>query len=284
MTHPLFEGTRELARRFREERRGRSRPSSEEFLDAQRESPAYPAGIAREQWVALLDAMRNVREAEIDSQVSEWIEQLPVLDPTLVPSTLRLAEPLAADGERTVVSAQVPAEDARYIDRRYRIVRVLGEGAFGKVFLVQDKLQNEHELALKLIKKEHTATSEALVRFKNEILLLRVLNHPGIPQIFNDGISEDGEFYYTMAYVAGRTLDDVIRKEAPLDPLRIVRITKQIIDVLDYAHARGAIHRDLKPGNIFLLHAGTPKEQVRVLDFGIAKVLSREGILEHAQT
>ncbi len=282
MTHPLFEGSRELARRFRKERRARSTLAAEEFLAKQQPGAHYPADIARAQWVELLDVVRNASDKAVDGLITEWLDrQLPSTSGD-VQATMPLDPGL--DVTLPTPAGPVPAQDAQFIDRRYRIERVLGEGAFGKVFLVKDKLQNDHELALKLIKKEHTATSEALVRFKNEILLLRVLNHPGIPQIFNDGISEDGEFYYTMAYVAGRTLDDVIRKEAPLDPTRIVRITKQVLDVLDYAHAQGAIHRDLKPGNIFLLHAGTPKEQVRVLDFGIAKVLSREGILEHAQT
>ncbi len=282
MTHPLFEGSRELARRFRKERRARSTLTAEEFLAAERPSEHYPAGIAQAQWIELLDVLRDASSQKVDGLIADWIaRQLPA---TVGGAQATLPLDPGLDVTLPTPAGPPPAQDAQFIDRRYRIVRVLGEGAFGKVFLVKDKLQNDHELALKLIKKEHTATSEALVRFKNEILLLRVLNHPGIPQIFNDGISEDGEFYYTMAYVAGRTLEDVIRKEAPLDPTRIVRITKQVLDVLDYAHAQGAIHRDLKPGNIFLLHAGTPKEQVRVLDFGIAKVLSREGILEHAQT
>lgn len=280
MTHPNLDGTKDLARRFRKGRRARASLSAEKFLDAEASSASYPAGIARAQWVELLDVLRNAPDAELDTLIGEWLARQSTNDADAASQTL----PLESDPESTLVAPPPPAEQVKYIDRRYRIVRMLGEGAFGKVFLVKDKLQNESELALKLIKKEHTATSEALMRFKNEILLLRVLNHPGIPQIFNDGITDDGEFYYTMAYVEGRTLDDVIRKEAPLDPLRIVRITKQILDVLDYAHGRGAIHRDLKPGNIFLLHAGTAKEQVRVLDFGIAKVLSREGILEHAQT
>jgi hypothetical protein len=110
---------------------------------------------------------------------------------------------------------------------------VLGEGAFGKVFLVKDKLQNDSELALKLIKKEHTATSEALMRFKNEILLLRVLSHPGIPQIFNDGRTPAGEYYYTMAYVEGVTLSQVLKEKGSLPPERVVRIVSQILDVLD---------------------------------------------------
>jgi serine/threonine protein kinase len=298
MGHPLQQGTQKLARRYRAARRAEPSLSAEQFLARQSEADHDRGQIPRAQWIELLDVLRNAPEPEVDGLIDQWLEQqIPRTSPEASDSPGPSGERTRVEGDATLPLVEdpaatlktepappPPAENVQHIDRRYRIVRVLGEGAFGKVFLVQDKLQNDQELALKLIKKEHTATSEALVRFKNEILLLRVLNHPGIPQIFNDGMSEDGEFYYTMAYVAGRTLDDVIRKEAPLDPMRIVRITKQVLDVLDYAHARGAIHRDLKPGNIFLLHAGTPKEAVRVLDFGIAKVLSREGILEHAQT
>ena len=219
MTHPLFEGSRELARRFRKERRARSTLTGEKFLAAEQPSAAYPAGIAQAQWLELLEAIRDAKSTSVDGLIADWLERQLPSTPKNAAATLALDPGL--DVTLPTPAAPVPAQDAKFIDRRYRIERVLGEGAFGKVFLVKDKLQNDHELALKLIKKEHTATSEALVRFKNEILLLRVLNHPGIPQIFNDGISEDGEFYYTMAYVAGRTLEDVIRKEAPLDPTRM---------------------------------------------------------------
>jgi formylglycine-generating enzyme required for sulfatase activity/tRNA A-37 threonylcarbamoyl transferase component Bud32 len=177
-----------------------------------------------------------------------------------------------------------PPADAPLIDRRYRTLRVLGEGGHGKVLLVEDTLQKGQKLALKLLKTQHLASGDLLARFRNEIVVLRALSHPGIPQIYNDGLTESGEFYFTMAYVEGETLATLIRRDAPLAPDRIVRLTRQILEVLDYAHKQGAVHRDLKPGNIFVIDAGKPTERVKVLDFGIAKLLSHEGVLEHAVT
>ncbi|MCC7011313.1 MAG: protein kinase [Planctomycetes bacterium] len=202
----------------------------------------------------------------------------------------RANAPSVGEDPTAPLHPKVPAQPAgggaagEWIDRRYRVVRLLGEGGFGKVLLVEDKLQRNQKLALKLLKTPRDAPEELLTRFRNEIVVLRALSHPGIPQIFNDGVTESGDFYFTMAFVEGDTLTSIIRRDAPLAPERIVRITKQILDVLDYAHKKGAIHRDLKPANVFVIDAGTPNERVKVLDFGIAKLLSNEGLLENAMT
>ena len=176
-----------------------------------------------------------------------------------------------------------PEDESNYFDGRYRKISLLGEGGYGKVFLVADKMHDGERVALKVIRKVHTS-ADLGQRFRNEIRVLRALTHPGIPAIFNDGTTSDGELYYTMSFVDGRTLSDVLLEEAPLDIERIVRMGLQLLDVLVYAHAQGVVHRDLKPSNIILLDAGTEKERVQVLDFGIAKILRHEGLLEQART
>jgi predicted Ser/Thr protein kinase len=169
-------------------------------------------------------------------------------------------------------------------DGRYAKVRLLGRGGFGEVYLVEDRLQGNERLALKLILPSHGTTPEFERRFRNEIRVLRSLQHEGIPQIYNDGRTAQGEFYFTMAFVEGRPLDAVLRERRTLPPQRVANIVRQLVSVLDYAHARGVVHRDLKPGNVLLVGEGTEKERVRVLDFGIAKILNREGGLELAVT
>ncbi len=184
----------------------------------------------------------------------------------------------------TLAAGGKAPEPAGRFDDRYRVVKTLGAGGFGKVLLVEDELHQNERLALKVILPEHSAAPEFEQRFRNEIRILRAMRHPGIPQIFNDGRTKEGEFYFTMEFVEGATLEEITRKHAPLPPERIVRLTRQILAVLDYAHGHDVVHRDLKPSNIVVVQPGTDGEQVKILDFGIAKVLRKEGPLSNALT
>ena len=167
---------------------------------------------------------------------------------------------------------------------RYRFLRRLGAGGFGRVDLVADTWRKREKVALKVLLPQHLDKEEFGSRFQNEISVLRAMQHPGISQIYNDGRTETGEYYYTMEYVDGVSLEDVLDAEGHLGPQRIVRLVRQMIDILDYAHGQGVVHRDLKPANILIVNEGTDHEQVKILDFGIAKIMRREGILEFAQT
>lgn len=167
---------------------------------------------------------------------------------------------------------------------RYRFLRRLGAGGFGRVDLVADTWRKREKVALKVLLPQHLDKEEFGSRFQNEISVLRAMQHPGISQIYNDGRTETGEYYYTMEYVDGVSLEDVLDAEGHLGPQRIVRLVRQMIDILDYAHGQGVVHRDLKPANILIVNEGTENEQVKILDFGIAKIMRREGILEFAQT
>ncbi len=212
-----------------------------------------------------------------------WIER--VVPGELERELAQLDELLAGELDATVPLPTVPlAEAGELFDRRYRIAKVLGQGGFGKVFLVEDTFHSNERLALKLVLPEHQEKSEFARRFKNEIRVLRTLQHPGIPQIFNDGITDAGEAYFTMAFVVGRSLDDVLREKGVLPPLQVVRYVRQILSILEYAHGRGVVHRDLKPANVIVEREGEDDEQLQILDFGIAKILRREGALEHAMT
>ena len=191
----------------------------------------------------------------------------------------------AADGgaiDRTE-SLDSPSE-AQLFDGRYRILDTLGEGGFGKVYLVEDTYQSDEKLALKLIKAEHQNTDAFAKRFQLEIRVLRALRHEGIPPIYNDGITPGGEVYFTMAYVPGRSLQEILRSGRQLTPLEIASYVRQMVDILDYAHGQGIVHRDLKPGNVLVQNDGTDDARVQILDFGIAKVLKKEGALESAVT
>lgn len=261
---PAGDAQRDLILEFLERRRSGEQLSVEDFA---RQHPAEgPALVSR-----LTEALRSFED-----------------DPTLSP-----APGLEAPGE----TLEIPGEDggadpgqergaapAQRIDGRYEVVRLLGQGGFGKVFLVRDRFYQGELRALKTILASYSSQPEFERRFQNEIRVLRALSHKGIPQIYNDGRTREGGFYYTMAFVEGETLSEAIKKEAPLRPDRIVRLVRQMLAIIEYAHAKSVVHRDLKPANVMLLKAGSPDEEVRILDFGIAKVLRPEGDLEGAQS
>ncbi len=205
------------------------------------------------------------------------------LDQELATLSLTTPKGAQAPGEQPT-SISAPAGGAETIDGRYGIVRELGRGGFGVVHLVEDLLHGGLRRALKMVLPLHARNPEFEKRFRNEIAAMRGLAHEGIPQIFNDGRTGDGSFYYTMAYVEGRSLADVLKESGPLPPERIVRIVRQMIAILEYAHGRGIVHRDLKPSNVLLVGAGGESERVRVLDFGIAKILEGQGEVEGALT
>jgi eukaryotic-like serine/threonine-protein kinase len=149
---------------------------------------------------------------------------------------------------------------------RYRIERHLGEGGMASVYLCAD-LKHKRNVALKLLKPELAAVLGA-ERFVQEITTTASLQHPHILPLFDSG-SADGFLYYVMPYVEGETLRAKLDRETQLSVDEAVRIAREVLDALDYAHQHGIVHRDVKPENI-LLHGG----HAMVADFGIALALS----------
>jgi serine/threonine-protein kinase len=148
----------------------------------------------------------------------------------------------------------------------YRIERHLGEGGMASVYLCAD-LKHKRNVALKLLKPELAAVLGA-ERFVQEITTTASLQHPHILPLFDSG-SADGFLYYVMPYVEGETLRAKLDRETQLGVDEAVRIAREVLDALDYAHQHGIVHRDVKPENI-LLHGG----HAMVADFGIALALS----------
>ncbi len=157
---------------------------------------------------------------------------------------------------------------------RYRIERELGQGGMATVYLAHD-LKHDRKVALKVLKPELAAVLGA-ERFVVEIRTTAALQHPHILPLFDSGRAEGrrgGEaesfLYYVMPYIEGETLRDKLNRETQLGIDEAVRIARDVLDALDYAHRHGVIHRDIKPENI-LLHDGRPM----VADFGIALAVS----------
>lgn len=158
-------------------------------------------------------------------------------------------------------SGLLQAEDLRRPIQieRYRVVRLLGEGATATVSLAQDE-RLDREVALKLLKRPLGVLAS---RFQREIEVLVALDHPNIVAIFDAGV-EDGLPYFVMEYVAGGSLAD----HSELDLRRKLAVIRDACFAVHAAHKRGIVHRDIKPSNLLVASDGA-----RVADFGVAKVL-----------
>ncbi len=151
------------------------------------------------------------------------------------------------------------------VDGRYKILSRLGAGGMADVFLAEDQ-QLGRKIALKLLYRRFAEDPDFVERFRREARAAAGLQHPNVVSVYDRG-SFDGTYYIAMEYLPGRSLKQIIRQEAPLDPLRAIDITLQILKAARFAHRQGVIHRDLKPHNVIVDDAGNAK----VTDFGIAR-------------
>ena len=150
---------------------------------------------------------------------------------------------------------------------RYQITGELGKGAMGVVYTALDPMIGR-AVALKTMRLDvhGIEQQEVLQRFRNEARAGGVLNHPNIVTIYDAG-EQDGMFYIAMEVIEGTTLHQMMAQHRTLPAERVIEMGRQICAGLDYAHAHGVIHRDVKPANIMI----TPAGMVKIMDFGIAK-------------
>ena len=146
----------------------------------------------------------------------------------------------------------------------YKILSLLGRGGMGQVYCAKDKRLGR-DVALKILPSEFRLDRDRMERFTREAKAASALNHPNVAHIYEIG-EADGISFIAMEYVEGQTLEAKIGGR-PLDVEQIVEIGIQVTDALDEAHTKGVTHRDIKPANLML----TPRSQVKVLDFGLAK-------------
>jgi len=151
----------------------------------------------------------------------------------------------------------------------YRIIEQLGQGGQATAYKATDT-RLDRPVVIKILLPELSSSENARRRFEREAKLASALDHPNICAIYDIGES-DGLFYIVMPFAEGRTLKQVISGQ-PLEILSALSIAVQVADAIAAAHARGIVHRDIKPNNIVVSDQG----QVKVLDFGLAKMLSTE--------
>jgi DNA-binding beta-propeller fold protein YncE len=150
----------------------------------------------------------------------------------------------------------------------YRIEELIGRGGMGVVYRAYD-LRLKRNVALKLIAPELSADEGFRERFLAESELAASLDHPNVIPIYNAG-EHEGQLYLAMRYVEGSDLKTLVQQSGPLDPQRTTAIVGQVAQALDAAHARGLVHRDVKPSNVLL----DTHEHVYLADFGLSRRLS----------
>ncbi len=156
--------------------------------------------------------------------------------------------------------------------RDYKIVKKLGEGGMGTVYLADDVML-ERKVAIKVLNPLLTKDAHFTERFRQEAKVQASLVHPNIVSLFNY-FQEDENYCMVMEFADGETLKHLISSKGPIPEQRAVWILSQMLEAVGFAHKRGIIHRDIKPGNILL----TKDDTVKILDFGIAKILQDKGI------
>lgn len=149
---------------------------------------------------------------------------------------------------------------------RYRVVRQLGQGGMGSVWLAEDTKLDGRKVAIKMLPSILVSNKRAYRQVKDEALVSLKLSHPNIVSV-RSFEEDNGNPFLVMDYIDGKTLDDYLADKGKLSEDETVKLLKPIADALDYAHSQGVVHRDVKPGNVMIATDGHPY----ILDFGIAR-------------
>ena len=158
------------------------------------------------------------------------------------------------------------------LDGRYRLDALLGEGGMGAVFRAHH-LAMDRKVAVKLLKPHLTTDDAALQRFAREARSTMRVESEHAVKVLDFGVTPHKDYYMVLEYLDGRTVQRELDIDGPFEPARVVHIAKQACAALGAAHASGLIHRDVKPDNLLLMRSGDDPDFVKMLDFGVAKLM-----------
>ena len=158
------------------------------------------------------------------------------------------------------------------LEERYTIVREIGRGGMGIVYEAEH-VELGKRIAIKVMLDKYANDQEAIARFKREALAASRIGNPHIIDVSHIGVAPDGRPFVVMELLDGKPLSDILKVTGPMQPWRAIHIMRQVLRAVGAAHAKGIIHRDLKPDNIFIVNRDDEHDFVKLLDFGISKIL-----------
>lgn len=164
-------------------------------------------------------------------------------------------------------------ENEALLAGRYRLVTLLGEGGMGQVHQAEHVLMKK-TVAIKILHAELSENPEMVARFQREAQAAAALDSPNVCQATDFGQTEDGSFFLVMEYLQGETLQERLKSSGPLPQEQALHILRQIATALVDAHRQGIVHRDLKPENIMLIERDGEPDFVKIMDFGIARLVA----------
>ena len=244
--------------------------------------------MTKQRWTRISEALESVMKAEdqdarlralcredpaLGEEVRAYLDAEAHAPAFLEDTAAAFAAPFMADAEESEVDFSLENMEGERIGA-YRLVRELGRGGMGQVFLAERAGSSfDQQVALKVLRKD-VATSAMRERLRAERQILAQLSHPGIAQVFDGGVTEDGRPYLVLEYVEGRPIDAYCRENESSLRERLALFV-EVCAAVQQAHRALVVHRDLKPSNILVTPEGHPK----LLDFGIAKLLEgAEGV------
>jgi serine/threonine-protein kinase len=168
---------------------------------------------------------------------------------------------------------------------RYETIRLLGEGGMGKVYLAK-QTDLGRQVVVKVMHEHVAADHKFRERFQRETLLMARFQHPYVVALYDASLNDPQGPCIVMEYIRGITLDTLMHRNGRLSPPRAARLLEQLCEALTAAHTEGIIHRDLKPANLMVVDPDTPYEKIKVMDFGLAKLMDHsQGLgMMHRQT
>lgn len=155
---------------------------------------------------------------------------------------------------------------------RYEVVRLLAQGGMGMVYLARQNDLNR-QVVIKVMRDHVVADPIFRERFQREMLLMARFQHPFAVTLYDASLDDPHGPCIVMEYIKGVSLDVLVRRDGRLAPARVARLLRPLAEALWSAHQSGMIHRDLKPSNLMVVDPGTPWEKLKVLDFGLAKLI-----------
>jgi len=158
---------------------------------------------------------------------------------------------------------------------RYRVVSKIGDGGMGQVYLAEH-VRMKRRCAVKIMRPQLMSDPVAVVRFNREAENASQISHPNVCAVYDFGETPSGLIYLAMEFIDGDSLAKVLAEEKVLSPIRAADVISQTADALSAAHGLGILHRDLKPDNIMLAKSRAGTDHVKIVDFGIARVMAKE--------